>query len=339
MSEGKEAMLWERLNDDVRCMLCNHHCTIPPGKTGICAVRKNVDGALRTLIYGMTSSIAVDPIEKKPLFHFCPGTDVLSLGTVGCNFRCLHCQNYTISMARVGDIPLYSISPDYVVEQAKRTGCRGVAWTYNEPTIWFEFTYDSSKIAKDNGLYSVYVTNGYMSEEALQEIAPYLDAMNIDVKAFNDEFYRKICGGAHLEPVLDTCVMAKSMGIHIELTYLIIPDYNDTEREIRNFARWVVETLGPDIPCHFTRFYPHYKMLDLPPTPMKRLNMAYNLAKEEGINYVYLGNIPHNEKENTYCHNCGKLLIERWGFNVVKYVIKDGKCPYCGSVIPGVFNH
>ncbi|ADD09262.1 AmmeMemoRadiSam system radical SAM enzyme [Candidatus Aciduliprofundum boonei] len=322
---------WTKLEDNkVRCELCPYRCVLKEGQIGVCRVRKNIGGKLYTLNYGSVSSIAVDPIEKKPLFHFKPKSEVLSLSTVGCNMRCKHCQNWEISQAGMEFPYLREMSPDEVMKIAGNY--EGVAWTYNEPTIWHEFTLDVSKMAKKEGLYTVYVTNGYINEEPLREIGQYLDAMNIDVKAFRDEFYRKIAG-ARLQPVIDTVERAYRMGIHIELTYLIIPDLNDDSKEIRKFAEWVYE-LSPEIPVHFSRFFPMYKLTDKPPTPLKTMHNAYKIAKEVGLEYVYLGNTWEPEYESTYCPNCGNLLIERVYYNTeLKGLTKDGRCNRCGKKI------
>ena len=322
---------WTKLEDNkVRCELCPHRCVLKEGQVGVCRVRKNIGGKLYTLNYGSVSSIAVDPIEKKPLFHFKPKSEVLSLSTVGCNMHCKHCQNWEISQAGMDFPYLKEMSPEEVMEIARNY--EGIAWTYNEPTIWHEFTLDVSKMAKKEGLYTVYVTNGYINEEPLGEIGQYLDAMNIDVKAFTDEFYRKITG-ARLQPVLDTVERAYKMGIHIELTYLIIPTLNDSQEEIRKFAEWVYN-LSPEIPVHFSRFFPIYKLTDKPPTPLKTMHNAYKIAKDVGLEYVYLGNTWEPEYESTYCPNCGNLLIERVYYNTkIKGLTKDGRCNRCGKKI------
>lgn len=328
----KEAMFWKKEKDKVRCLLCPHNCLIPEGKRGLCGVRENRNGVLYSLIYGEASSISPDPIEKKPLYHFYPGSTVLSFGTIGCNFRCRYCQNYSISQAKYENYPLERITPEEIVSKAKKYNCKGIAWTYNEPTIWYEFTYDVSKIAKENNLYTVYVTNGYINEEPLKKLAPYLDAMNIDIKSMDEEFYKKICGG-QLKPVLDTAKLAKKLGIHVELTYLIVPGYNDKEEDIKEFCEWVSNEMGVETPVHLSRFYPHYKMANLPPTPIKTLLSAYSIAKKS-LPYVYVGNVPHGNYENTYCPKCKTLLIERYGFSVEKNNLVDGKCPKCGNKIP-----
>jgi len=328
----KEAKFWKKEDGKVRCLLCPHQCLLKEGQYGICGVRRNKDGKLYTLIYSSCSSAYPDPIEKKPLFHFYPRSLVFSLGTIGCNFKCLHCQNYTISQAKPNEYLLDDISPQEAVERAMKC-CKGIAFTYNEPTIWWEYAYDTAKIAKEKGLYTVFVTNGYINEEPLNEIARYLDAANIDVKSLNDGFYRKICK-ATLEPVLEACKEYKNKGVYIEITYLVIPTKNDGIEDVKKFCRWVLEELGEMQPVHFTAFYPHYKMLDLPPTSLKKLMEIYNIAKREGLHYVYLGNVPHGAYENTYCHNCGNLLIERYGFSAKIVGLVGKKCNKCHADIP-----
>lgn len=330
LGDGRRiAKFWEKKNEKIECKLCAHHCKIGLGKSGICGVRENHEGELNTLIYGQATSVTPDPIEKKPLYHFYPGTSVLSFGTVGCNFKCDQCQNYGISQTKPGSMRLHGLKIEDIPRLAKRYDCKGVAWTYNEPTIWYEFTYDGSVEAKKHDLYTCYVTNGFIEKEPLEEISPYLDAMNIDVKAFSNDFYRKTCS-AKLQPVLDTCKRAKELGIFIELTYLIIPNHNDTETEIRSYCKWVTEELGVDTPLHFSRFHPHYKMRDVPATPMSSLNSAYKIAKEEGLSFIYVGNVPHGNYENTYCPKCGEMLIERYGFSPSLHGLKGGNCLKCG---------
>jgi pyruvate formate lyase activating enzyme len=314
----KEAAFWKATkNEMVQCMLCLHH----------------EHGKLFTLIYGACSSVADDPIEKKPLYHFYPGSFVFSVGSVGCTFRCDHCQNYNISMAHPEELSLQDIPPEKISEIASDHGCRGVAWTYNEPTIWYEYTLDAAKLVKNAGLYTVYVTNGYIEKEPLVEIAPYLDAMNIDVKAFHDEFYRTVCK-AKLAPVLQTCERAKKLGIHLELTYLVIPGFNDGVEEIREFCQWIGEKIGSDTPVHFSRFHPDYKMKTTPATPLNTLLTCHSIAKDTGLQFVYLGNIAHGDYDNTYCPSCKNLLIERSWFSAqIKGLTKE-KCNKCGATIP-----
>jgi pyruvate formate lyase activating enzyme len=305
---------------------------IKKNQTGICGVRKNDNGKLYSLIYESCSSLSIDPIEKKPLYHFFPGTNVFSVGTVGCNFKCMHCQNFSISTGSPIQDSLREVSAEKLVSFALSNKCQGVAWTYNEPTIWYEYTYDSARIAKKSGLYTVYVTNGYIQEGPLKEISPFLDAMNIDIKSFSEGFYSKVCK-AKLEPVKETCILSKELGIHIELTYLVIPGYNDSLEEVKNFCLWVVENLGSDVPVHFSRFHPDYKMQHVKVTPFETLYKIYELAKKLGICYIYLGNVPGGEFENTICPKCGNVCIERSGFSIDLKGIASGKCSKCGHVI------
>lgn len=330
----REAMFWNELgNGKVQCELCPHECKLSEGKRGICGVRQNVGGKLLTLIYGLGTSSHADPIEKKPLYHFHPGTAVMSFGTVGCNFQCLHCQNYTISQERPEDRRLTSFTIEDVLRMTKGNNCAGVAWTYNEPTIWYEFTFDGSKAVKKEGLYSVYVSNGFINEEPLKRISPYLDAMNIDVKAGNDDFYKKVCKGERRH-VLETAIRAHKLGIMVELTYLVIPDMNDSQEEIRGFAEWAVNNISSKIAIHFSAFHPDYKLRDKRRTPLETMLMAYETAKKAGAEYVYLGNVRHGEYENTFCPKCNTLLVERFGFSADVMNIMDGKCKKCGTEIP-----
>jgi pyruvate formate lyase activating enzyme len=325
----KDAMLWEPIaGEGVHCFACSHECKIKKWDRGICHVRQNLDGKLVTLIYAEVSSMNVDPIEKKPLFHFYPGSKVFSLGSVSCNFKCEHCQNYDISFAEAGELGTTEVLPERSVQLALERNCRGIAWTYNEPTIWFEYTYDSAILAKEAGLYTVYVTNGYMTPQALQKIGPYLDAANVDVKGFNKNFYNGICR-ARLDPVLQTCERMYESGIHLELTYLIIPGLNDDDEQLRAFSSWAAG-VDCDIPIHFSRFHPDWRMLDRPTTPMETLKKARHLATQAGLRYIYLGNVA-SEYENTFCPNCGATIIERSGFRINK---RGKTCLDCGYVAP-----
>ncbi len=330
----KEALLWdEQGKSRVRCNLCYRRCMIAEGKRGFCGVRENRNGKLYTLNYGLASSIAIDPVEKKPLFHFYPGSLVFSLGTVSCNFRCLHCQNYSISQTPIEEArsTLIEYPPREAVMRAKRGGCQGMAWTYNEPTIWFEYTLDSARLAKEEGLYTVYVTNGSFTREALELISPYLDAVNIDVKAFREEFYREVAK-ARLVPVLERVEDCVKKNMHVELTYLMIPGRNDDMEEVRSFVDWVAG-LSKDIPVHFTRFHPDYLMLDVPMTPLKTLEEARKIGLEK-LRYVYTGNVPGHEGENTYCYSCGELLVRRHGFSVgITGITADNRCRKCDAEI------
>jgi len=332
-----EAMFYEKLkNNEVRCNLCPHHCKIANFKRGICGVRENRDGTLYSLVYGKTISLAIDPIEKKPLYHFYPGSDALSLATVGCNFKCLHCQNYEISQLPrerrkiIGE----EISPEEVVSQAKSKNCRIIAYTYTEPTIFFEYAYEIAKLAKEEGIKNVFVTNGYISEEALRKMSPYLDAANVDLKAFSEDFYKRICG-AHLEPVLKSLRLMKELGIWVEVTTLVIPGLNDSEEELRKIAEFIT-SLGKEVPWHLSRFYPAYKLRDIPPTLANVLHRGCQIGLEAGLRYVYTGNVPGDEGENTYCYSCGRTIIQRYGYRIERLYIENGRCKYCGAKIDGV---
>jgi pyruvate formate lyase activating enzyme len=325
----KDAMLWEAIADEgVHCFVCAHECKIKKWDRGICHVRQNLDGKLATLIYAEVSSMNVDPIEKKPLFHFYPGSKVFSLGSVSCNFKCEHCQNYDISFAEVGELGTTEVLPERSVQLALERNCRGIAWTYNEPTIWFEYTYDAAILAKEAGLYTVYVTNGYMTPQALAKIGPYLDAANVDVKSFSKKFYNGVCK-ARLDPVLRTCERMHESGIHLELTYLIIPGLNDDDEQLNAFSAWAAG-IDCDIPIHFSRFHPDWRMLDRPATPMETLKKARDLAIKAGLRYVYLGNVI-SEYENTFCPGCGAIIVERSGYRISK---REKACRRCGHVVP-----
>ncbi len=331
-------MFYERLEDKlVNCNLCSHRCRkIADSKKGICGVRENRDGKLYSLVYGKAVARSVDPIEKKPLFNFLPGSRSYSIATVGCNFRCDNCQNYDISQMpkERGIIVGQEVSPEEIVSAAKRHKCESISYTYTEPTVFFEYAYDTAKHAKKEGIKNVFVTNGYITPEALKEISPYLDAANIDLKSFSDDFYRKNCG-ARLKPVLDSIRLYKSMGIWTEITTLIIPTLNDSEEELRRIAEFISE-VGKDTPWHISQFYPTYKLIDLPRTPVATLRKAREIGLEAGLKYVYEGNVPGENGENTYCPNCGKMLIHRFGYHIDENKIKNSVCTYCGTKIEGV---
>lgn len=334
----KEAMFYEKLDEKkVRCFLCAHHCLIKDEKRGICYVRKNIDGTLYTLVYGRVVSMNIDPIEKKPLFHFQPGSTSFSIAAVGCNFRCEHCQNFEISQypkEHEGEILGQHVTPEVIVEAAERNGCKSISYTYTEPTIFFEFAYDCARLAHEKGIKNVFVSNGYTTPEATRVIAPYLDGNNIDLKG-NDDFYNKICG-ARLEPVKETIRLMKELGVWVEVTTLIIPDYNDSEEDMRDIAGFI-KSVDPFIPWHVTQFYPTFQLTDKPRTPVKTLRKARDIGFETGLKYVYEGNVPGEGRENTYCHNCKKLLIKRFGFSIIENRIRDGKCSECGADIKGVW--
>jgi pyruvate formate lyase activating enzyme len=332
----REALLYERLEDSkVQCHLCAHSCTISPGKRGICGVRENRGGTLYSLVYGKVIAAHIDPIEKKPLFHFHPGSRSYSIATVGCNFRCLHCQNYEISQypKEHADIPGMEMTPDEVVAAAERAHCASISYTYTEPTIFFEFAYDCARLAHDRGIKNVFVSNGYTSPEATRLIAPYLDGNNIDLKG-DDEFYKKVVG-ARLQPVLDTIRLMKELGVWVEVTTLVIPAHNDSEA----FLSWAAEFISATdkaIPWHVTQFYPTFKLTDQPRTPVGTLRKARAIGLRAGLKYVYEGNVPGEGGENTYCPSCGEVLITRMGFFLTDIGMQNGRCKKCGSSIDGV---
>ena len=333
----KEALFYEQVKDNtVKCHLCAHHCVISQNKRGICGVRENRGGTLYSIVYGKSIAENIDPIEKKPLFHFLPGTKSFSIATAGCNFRCLHCQNYDISqMPRDRDVIIgKELAPVDIVALAKKAGCKSISYTYTEPTIYFEYAYETAKIAFAEGLKNVFVTNGYITESPLREISPYLDAANIDLKSFTEGFYKKICG-AKLQPVLDAIKLYHELNIWIEITTLIIPTYNDSSHELEQIAAFI-KNLGEEIPWHITAYHPTYRLADQSRTPVTSLLQARDIGLRAGLRYVYTGNVPGEPGENTYCYTCGELLIERRGFFVINNKIKNGKCYKCQSNIKGI---
>jgi pyruvate formate lyase activating enzyme len=336
----KEAVLWEpQEGGKVRCALCAHRCLIAPSKAGICAVRENRGGTLVSLVYGAVVAAHVDPIEKKPLYHFLPGSRAFSIATAGCNFRCAFCQNWEISQApRRADGGIRGsgeLSPEDVVREAKAHDCRSISYTYTEPTVFFEYARDTARLAKAAGLANNFVTNGYMTEEALTAIRPCLDAANVDLKAFKDDTYKRVCG-ARLEPVLDSIRLMKKLGIWVEVTTLVVPGLNDGDEELAAIARFIAG-VDPDIPWHISRFHPDFEYREAPPTPAKTLRAAYEIGRREGLRYLYIGNMP-GEAEDTRCPDCGELLIRRQGFFVARNNLRRGRCPSCGRAIPGVFS-
>ncbi len=306
-----------------------------PGQSGECRVRMNIDGKLISVVYGFPCSINVDPIEKKPCFHFLPGSKSLSMATVGCNLHCLNCQNWEISQANPEDSDAYSCPPEKLVETAAKYKCETISYTYTDPVVYYEFVLDTAKLARERKIRNVLVTAGYINTPPWKKLLKHVDVARIDLKGITDEFYRKV-PRATLQPVLDALMTAKDSGVHIEIINLLIPTLNDGTDDIRKLVKWIVKNMGADTPLHFSRFFPIYKMKNLPPTPLETLDLARKIAMEEGMNYVYIGNIASNEGQNTYCPACRKLLIERNGFSVLQNNLKDGKCP-CGKEIKGVW--
>ncbi len=336
MDDRREAMLYEKLEENkVHCYLCGHQCHIVEGRQGVCQVRENRDGTLYTLVYGRVIAQHVDPIEKKPLYHFHPGSRAYSIATPGCNFRCRWCQNWDISqMPRERRfITGIEVTAAEVVAAARQNGCSSIAYTYTEPTMFFEFAYDVAELAHEQGIANVYVTNGYMTEEMLRTFHPRMDAANVDLKAFRDETYRRYIG-AMLQPVLDSMKVMKELGIWLEVTTLVIPGINDEPAELRDAAEFIAGELGPETPWHISRFSPTYQMTDVPPTPRETLERAQAIGYEAGLRYVYLGNVLG--ETNTACHNCDETLVRRSGFRVMRNrVTEAGKCPNCGAPVAG----
>ena len=334
----KEAYLYEKLsNEKVRCHLCSHQCVVKEGARGICNVRENRSGRFYSLVYGKIITRHCDPIEKKPLFHFLPGTLSYSIATVGCNFRCSFCQNADISQmpTDMKQIMGEDISPDRIIDEAISMGSATIAYTYTEPTIYFEFAKDTAQIAALKGLRNVFVSNGYMTKQCLEEIHPDLHAANVDLKAFTEKFYKEQCD-AKLEPVLKTLEVMREMGIWLEVTTLLINGLNDSPHELKDMADFLAG-LGTDIPWHISRFHPTYRLTNISPTTPDSIRRAKDIGYESGLKYVYTGNLPGDDGEKTFCHSCGKLLIDRFGFTIRSNRIEDKVCPYCGTEIPGVW--
>jgi pyruvate formate lyase activating enzyme len=337
-SVPRVASYWEKVRDDVlQCVLCPRKCVLSPGQRGFCTVRINKEGLLYTLGYGNPVSVNVDPIEKKPFFHVLPGTKAFSIAVAGCNMRCLFCQNWQISQARPDEVTAYDMTPEIVVEQAVKYSCPFVVYTYTEPTVFYEYMLDISKLARQKGLKNGMHSCGYINQEPLKELLEYMDAVNIDLKGFSEEFYRKMGALAELKPVLDTLKTVKQSGVWLEITNLIIPGQNDEPEQIRKMCRWIKDELGDEVPLHFSRFMPSYRLANLPPTPVEKLEEAYDIAREEGLKYVYIGNVPGHKAENTYCPNCKKLVVGRSGYNVEQMNIENGKCKFCGYKIAGIW--
>ncbi len=334
----QEALCFEQLpQQTVRCSLCRHRCTIPEGRRGFCRVRENRGGTLHNLTAGLLVAEQVDPIEKKPLFHLLPGSRCHSVASVGCNFRCLHCQNATIAQyddQRSGHLPGRAVTPEQTVTTALQAGCRSIAFTYTEPTVWFEYALKTATLAADAGLYTIFVTNGYITPEALAMITPVLHAANIDLKGFSDDFYRRVCG-ARLDQVLEGIRDYRRRGIWIEITTLIIPDENDDQQQLDDIARFIAQELGPDTPWHISRYFPQYRMQQ-PATPRQSLDRAFEAGTRAGLHYIYEGNL-NNGREQTICPSCGLTVISRSGYNVTGTNLKDGACARCGRQIAGIW--
>lgn len=334
----KEAMFYEKIDKDtIQCQLCPRKCTLKNGMYGFCRARKPSDGKHYTLVYANPSAVHIDPMEKKPLFHFLPATTAFSIATAGCNFRCKYCQNWEISQFSPEETVNYYLPPDEVVKNALNYGCSTVAYTYSEPSIFYEYMLDTAKIAKARGVKNIYHSNGSLNPQPVEELSAWLDAANIDLKGFTQEFYSQIPEG-YLDTVLNTIKILKKNKVHLELTNLMIPSFNDDMEMVRKMCQWIRDEVGKDTPLHFSRFYPTYKLKNLTPTPVKTLEAAREIATKEGLEYVYIGNVPGHEGENTYCPKDKKVLIRRIGYQVAENNIAGGKCKFCGIEIPGVWN-
>lgn len=333
----KEALYYEHLdNKTVHCHLCPRNCIIGDGRRGFCRVRENRGGTLYALTYGKPVSLHIDPIEKKPLFHFLPSTTAFSIATAGCNLRCKFCQNWEISQAQPEDLNYVYLLPQELVNKVKESGAPTIAYTYTEPAIFYEYMLETARLAKQAGIRNVMHSSGYINEEPLRRLAKYLDAANIDLKGCTEEYYSRIAEGT-LEPVLKSLKVLKEEGVHLEITNLLVPGYNDDPESITKLCNWVRDNLGAETPVHFSRFFPMYKLLNLNPTPVSTLERAYTIAHDCGLQYVYIGNVGGHEGEDTYCPRCHKKLIDRRGYFIVENNIVDGKCKFCGQEIKGIW--
>lgn len=320
----------------VKCELCPHGCLLAEGQRGDCRVRVNIDGKLQTLVYGNPCSVHIDPIEKKPLFHVLPGSDSFSIATAGCNLHCKYCQNWQISQNPPEKLDNYDVSPKKVIQEALKANCRSIAYTYSDPIIFYEYVYDTGKLAKDAGLLNILVTAAYINQKPLIELCKYVDVANVDLKGITDEYYRKMSRG-HLKPVQDAILTMKKNNVFIELTNLVVPTWNDKEKDIRDLCQWIKDYCGDDTPLHFSKFWPMYQLKNLPPTPISTIDMAWETAKKVGLKYVYVGNIPGHAGNSTICPGCGAMLIERVGYQIIQNNVVNGTCKDCGEKIPGIW--
>ncbi|MBN2612016.1 MAG: AmmeMemoRadiSam system radical SAM enzyme [Bacteroidales bacterium] len=330
-------MFYEVSPRGVTCLICPNECTIKEGETGDCRSRVNYGGKLYSIAYGNPCAVHIDPIEKKPLYHFLPGSKSYSVATAGCNLACLNCQNWTISQVSPRETRNYDLMPDKLVEQSLKNSCKSIAYTYSEPVTFYEYTYDSSKLARSKGIKNVLVSAGYINEKPLRELAKYIDAANIDLKSFKDSIYLKLNGG-RLQPVLNTLLTLKQEGVWLEITNLLIPGWTDDLNMISEMCKWLKDNGFSDTPLHFSRFYPQYKLTQLPPTPLNTLIKARETALKEGLKFVYIGNVPGSIAENTICPNCKKVVVERKGYSIVSNNIVENKCKFCNHPVPGVWN-
>ena len=333
----KEAYFYDKLeNKAVQCRLCPRNCFIPSGKRGFCGVRENREGTLYALSYGKLVALHIDPIEKKPLFHFLPGAKAFSIATAGCNLKCKFCQNWEISQKLPEEVNYEYIAPEDLVKKVRESGCNVIAYTYTEPTIFYEYMLETAKLARACGIKNVMHSSGYVNEKPLRELAKYMDAANIDLKGFSDDYYAKMSEGT-LEPVLKSLKVLKEEKVHLEITNLVLPGYNDDNEDITKMCLWIKENLGTDTPLHFSRFWPLYKLAALNPTPLETLERARKIAQDAGLKYVYIGNIPGHGGENTYCPRCKKIVVKRSGYSILEINLSEGKCKFCGENIEGVW--
>lgn len=333
-----EARFYRKLNGNrVQCLLCYRQCVVQNGKQGFCLNRENRDGTFYTIIYGKPPALEVDPIEKEPCYHFWPGTKMFCIGTASCNNRCQFCHNWHLSQSRLEELDHYQVEPEDIVKLAAKYKCELLSFTYNEPTVFYEFMYDIARLAKEKGFGVLFHTNGLINEEPLLSMLEYMDAVTVDLKAFTDKFYREVCS-SRLEPVLKTLKNIRKAGKHLELVNLMIPTLNDNPEDARNMCQWIVNNLGEDTPLHFSRFFPNYKLHNLPPTPIETLEQAYEIAIEQGLHFVTLGNVPGHEHNSTFCPRCKKKIIHRTQFEVLGNNIVDGKCKFCEYPIAGIWN-
>ncbi|MFV1965234.1 MAG: AmmeMemoRadiSam system radical SAM enzyme [Pirellulaceae bacterium] len=321
---------------DVQCDLCPKCCVIRPGQSGECRIRVNVNGKLLAVTYGHPCAVHVDPVEKKPLFHFLPGTGILSIATVGCNLHCKNCQNWEISQANPEETEASDLYPEEIPMLAARMDCRSVAYTYTDPVVYYEYTLDSCRHVREAGLRNVLVTAGYINEAPLRRLCEYVDAANVDLKSLSDRFYRDVCG-ASLTPVLNALAISKELGVWVEVTNLVIPTLNDRDKDLGDLCRWVAVNLGKETPIHFSRFFPQHQMRNLPPTPAETLDRAKRIAEGEGLCHVYIGNLMRPDAGNTYCQACGHLLVMRSRYTIRENHIRSGRCPECRSEVHGIW--
>lgn len=332
-----EARYYEKLPDrEIKCTLCPRYCHLGDKERGYCGVRENDGGTYYTLVYGKACAVNVDPIEKKPFFHFLPGTLAFSLATAGCNVNCKFCQNWQISQVRPEQVEAFDLPPEAVALAAQRNNCPSIAYTYTEPVIFFEYMVDSSIASRKLRLKNVVITGGHINPEPLEELIQVVDAIKVDLKSFSEAFYKEYVHG-ELKPVLEAIKLIHQKKIWLEIVYLVIPTLNDQEPMIRQMCRWLLKEIGPDVPLHFSRFHPMYLLKNLPPTPISTLEKLHSIARAEGLRYVYIGNVPGHKAESTYCPFCGQLVLERVGYQVEKIELRNGRCRYCNALIPGIW--